>query len=97
LRCLQKEPRKRYATAADLAEDLARFQAGEPVRARPVGSLERGLKWVKRRPVVAALLAAVVLVTVAGVGGITWALGVALAERNYAQEQEKNALAEKDT
>src|SRR5262249_17730816 len=50
LRCLEKEPARRYASAAELAADLRRFGAGEPVRARPVGRLERIVKWAKRRP-----------------------------------------------
>jgi serine/threonine protein kinase/tetratricopeptide (TPR) repeat protein len=56
LACLAKEPRRRYASAGALAADLRRFLAGEPIRARPVGPWERGLKWTKRRPAAATLL-----------------------------------------
>jgi tetratricopeptide (TPR) repeat protein len=57
LKCLEKEPRKRYASALELAEDLHRFVAGEPVRARPAAAWERALKWARRRPAVAAVYA----------------------------------------
>jgi WD40 repeat protein len=72
LKCLQKEPRRRYATAEALAADLRRFLAGEPIQARPVRAWERALKWAKRRPAVAALAAAVAFVTVAGFLGVGW-------------------------
>jgi WD40 repeat protein/tRNA A-37 threonylcarbamoyl transferase component Bud32 len=57
LKCLEKEPAKRYASAQALADDLHRYQRGEPIAARSVGWLERGSKWMRRRPAVAALLA----------------------------------------
>ncbi len=68
-KCLEKEPSKRYASAAALADDLERFQAGEPILARRVGSVERTLKWARRRPLVAALAASTLLAIV--IGGVS--------------------------
>src|SRR5262249_15188785 len=63
LKCLSKEPERRYPDAAALAEELRRYRAGEPIRARPVGRTERLLKWARRRPAAAGLLAALGLLT----------------------------------
>src|SRR5262249_28356813 len=96
LKCLQKEPKRRYPSAEALAEDLERFQRGEPIRARPVSNLERGWKWTKRRPAVAGLLLLVICLTVAGLGVTTslWrAASSAFQRESSAHDKTESALA----
>lgn len=66
LKCLEKEPRKRYLTAADLADDLTRFLRHEPILARPAGNVERVIKFALRRKAFSALLAVLALVFIVG-------------------------------
>jgi serine/threonine-protein kinase len=70
LTCLAKEPAKRYATAAALADDLDRVLGGRPILARPAGAAERAWKWCRRRPALAALVAVSALGTAAGAIGV---------------------------
>ena len=66
LKCLEKDPRRRYADAAALADDLRRFLEGRPIAARPVGPLGRLWRWRRRNPALAATAAALVLTFVLG-------------------------------
>jgi tetratricopeptide (TPR) repeat protein len=83
LKCLAKEPRRRYATAAALADDLRRWLRGEPISARPVGQIERLWRWSRRNPAPAALAVAMVLALTAGT---TVSLLFALRAREKAQQ-----------
>jgi serine/threonine protein kinase/formylglycine-generating enzyme required for sulfatase activity len=99
LKCLSKEPARRYASAEELADDLRRFQADEPVRARPVGRVERALKWAKRRPALAALLGVVLLALVSLAvlsGNLVAARNDAEQKRQTAEEKEAEARTEAD-
>jgi serine/threonine-protein kinase len=72
LKCLEKDPRRRYESALALAEDLQRFQRNEPIAARAVRPLERGLRWARRKPTGAALAATAVALVGLTVGGAVW-------------------------
>ena len=89
LKCLEKEPARRYADAAALADDLRRFLDGQPVRARPVGWWGRAVKWAKRRP---ALVAGGSLALVLALAA--WVIGTVLVvrEKNRAEENLRVAL-----
>lgn len=70
LKCLEKEPSRRYATAQELADELARFQAGEPIHARPIGPAGKVWRWCRRKPSLAAAMGVALLSLLVGVVGI---------------------------
>src|SRR5437016_6499256 len=80
LKCLEKDPRRRYRTAQELADELRRFLRGEPIQARPVGPLGRFWRWCRRNPKLASLTATVVVLglTLAVVSSV-FAIGIAAA------------------
>ena len=103
LKCLNKDPGRRYGSALELAEDLRRYRADEPIQARPVGGVERVKKWVRRRPALAALLAVSVLAAASLVGGgawFTWKLDLsrrdALKQKSIADQHAQTAKDERE-
>jgi tetratricopeptide (TPR) repeat protein len=91
LRCLEKDPKRRYASAQQLAQDLQRFLSGEPVQARPVGQAERVWRWCRRNRAIAGLLVVVTLSLVFGLVVSTWQ--AVRATRAEAEARGNEALA----
>jgi WD40 repeat protein len=99
LKCLEKDPARRYSSAADLADDLACYLSGEPITARRLGRLGRSLKWCRRKPAAAALLAvsaAAVMALILGLVAFSMLQGLRAAEertlRQEAEAQRASAL-----
>lgn len=92
LKCLEKEPSRRYATARELADEMGRFQAGEPIRARPLGPAGKAWRWCRRKPQVAGLAALAILAVLLGFAGVLWQWRG--ARRNAAAEVQQRRRAE---
>src|SRR5262249_39103297 len=91
LKCLQKEPSKRYSSALALAEDLQRFLENRPIQARRIRFPERCWKWAKRRPAVAALLAILAAIVGVSLAALTGLWASAENQRDLAQTREQEA------
>ena len=103
LKALQKESDRRYATAAELAEDLRRYSDGKPIQARPVSAWERTRKWARRRPALAGMIAvsgcALLFILIWGSlknATLRTALGDAETQRQLAEIQTQSATASKE-
>jgi WD40 repeat protein/serine/threonine protein kinase len=97
LKCLEKDPGRRYLSAHALAQDLRRFLDSEPIAARPVTTIERAWKWARRRPAVASLAVLTAAITLAGMGLVTWQWRSAEYERERADDRaEGEARARRD-
>ena len=81
LKALQKDPRSRYGSCTELADDLSRFLKGEPILARPVGTVERTWRWCRRNPMVASLLATSMFL-LAGTAGVSSYAALSLSAKN---------------
>jgi WD40 repeat protein len=96
LKCLEKEPARRYASARELAEDLDRWRDGEPIRARRVGPWERARRWARRRPVIAGLslvTGLAILLTVVTLGASNARISAKETETADALTRERRARA----
>lgn len=96
LKCLEKQPAKRYATAGALADDLQRYLDGKPILARPISSLEKARKWVWRKPTLAALISVSFLSVVALAAILISYSAVLKTERDDAINAKKYAEKERD-
>jgi serine/threonine-protein kinase len=99
LKCLHKDPARRYASAADLADELQRFLQGRPIEARPVSRLERAWRWCRRNPVVATLTVLLLLTIDIGIAGllVLWlraeeSAAYALKKADEAEKSETRAV-----
>jgi tetratricopeptide (TPR) repeat protein/tRNA A-37 threonylcarbamoyl transferase component Bud32 len=72
LKCLEKEPARRYASAQELTDDLERYLAGEPIQARPLPRMAKIWRWCRRQPLLAGVSAALLLSFVLGFGAVAW-------------------------
>lgn len=92
LKCLHKDPQRRYATAAALGDDLARYLDGEPIAARRTGLLGRCLRWARRRPAHATAIVATLLVAGVLAGAAVWVTMLRADQRNAVESDLRDVM-----
>lgn len=97
LKCLEKNPSRRYQTAKELQEDLDRFSKGHPILARPVSSIEKGFRWCNRNKTVASLTGLFVLSLILGTGISTWKWRESVSSAALAKSEQARAEQAADT
>ena len=93
LKCLEKDPKRRYATADELAADLSRFRVGDSIRARPAGRLRRMWIRTRRNPIATGVLIGMILAGLAGVSAFGWQFRKTVAARDAAESNFLDAQA----
>jgi hypothetical protein len=96
-KCLQKEPHRRYSSAAALADDLERFLSGKPILARPASLWNLGVRWARRQPALAGLIAVSVLAVASLLGIGVWFTEQLRGERDRARDEQRQADRERQT
>jgi serine/threonine-protein kinase len=96
LKCLEKDPRRRYDSAAAVADDLERYLRVEPILARPISPLTRVAMWGRRKPGLAALSGALVVALFAGFAGVTWQWRETVHQRNLLAIEQQKTVKERD-
>jgi WD40 repeat protein/tRNA A-37 threonylcarbamoyl transferase component Bud32 len=96
LKCLEKEPQRRFDSPAAMSDDLERWLIGEPIHARPYTNADRVVKWAKRRPAVASLLCATALAILIGFAAVTWQWQLTKEARNDAEQKAQAEAKAKD-
>jgi serine/threonine-protein kinase len=94
LKCLEKHPTRRYETALELSDELQRYLAGEPIRARPIGRVASTWRWAKRRPAAAALVTLLAIVAAGSAAAFVRERDLrreVVAQKNEAEHQQANA------
>lgn len=92
LKCIEKDRESRFQSSIEFADELHRFLEGKPIRSRPVGSIGTAVRWCRRRPAVASLLASIVFIVVIAFAAVSWQWKKAVAAQSESERQLETTL-----